>query len=75
MSGNYLCLLATERPRSGSSSSWRVCIDECEEKDGLLTAEGFRNIAAHEDRVRLLRNTTGMFVPYYLAKAIYTTGG
>lgn len=70
LSGDHLCLLAIERPTSGSNSAWRVCIDECEEEEGVLFAKGFRNIEAHEKGEKLLRTTTGMFMPHNLTKRI-----
>lgn len=70
MAGDELCLLAIERPTSGSSSSWRVCIDDVEEKDGLIFAKRFRNIEDHEKGNDLIRTTTGLFLPHRLAKAI-----
>ncbi|KAK0130375.1 hypothetical protein ONS96_000895 [Cadophora gregata f. sp. sojae] len=44
MGGNELCLLAIERPKSSSSLSWRVCVDNSEQRDGLLLAKSFRDI-------------------------------
>ena len=70
MGGNELCLLAMERPASGSSSSWRVCIDETEQRNGRLLAKSFRDIAVHEQGKKLMRTTTGLFIPHRLAKAI-----
>ncbi|KAG8988225.1 hypothetical protein FRB93_004172 [Tulasnella sp. JGI-2019a] len=70
MGGDELCLLAIERPTSGSSSSWRVCIDEVEDSDGLLLAKSFRNIEEHEKGKNLIRTTTGLFLLHHLAKEI-----
>ncbi|KAH8979346.1 hypothetical protein EDB92DRAFT_1904988 [Lactarius akahatsu] len=70
MSGNDLCLLAIKRPTSGSTSSWRVCIDEVEDRGGRTLAKSFRNIEDHEKGQTLLRTTTGLFLPHRLAKAI-----
>ena len=70
MGGDELCLLAIERPTSDSSSSWRVCIDKTEERQGLLFAKSFRDIAAHEMGKKLMRTTTGLFVPHRLANEI-----
>lgn len=70
MGGDELCLLAIERPISGSSSPWRVCIDEVEEKDGRLLAKSFRNIEEHEKGKNLIRTTTGLFLPHRLAEGI-----
>ena len=69
-SGDGLCLLAIERPTSGSSSSWRVCVDGVEEKDGKLLVKGFRNVEGHEQGEKLFRTTTGMFLPHHLTAAI-----
>ncbi|KAF9269966.1 hypothetical protein L218DRAFT_4584 [Marasmius fiardii PR-910] len=70
ISGDELCLLAMKRPTSGSSSSWRVCIDKYEEKDGRLFAKHFRDIEPHEQEEPLLRTTTGLFLPHHLVKEI-----
>lgn len=70
MSGDRLCLLAMDRLTSGSTSSWRVCIDKYEEQSNLLIARGFRNIEAQEKGKKLLRTTTGMFLPHHLSEAI-----
>lgn len=70
MSGRDLCLLAIERPVTSSSSSWRVCISECEQIKGYLFAKGFRAIQASEEGKRLMRTTSGLFLPHDLTKAI-----
>ncbi|KAK2022056.1 hypothetical protein LX32DRAFT_520416, partial [Colletotrichum zoysiae] len=70
LGGDELCLLAIQRPTTGSSSSWRVCIDEVESINDQLFAKSFRNIGAHETGKKLLRTTTGLFVPHRLAKEI-----
>jgi hypothetical protein len=70
MGGDELCLLAIERPTSGSSSNWRVCIDDAEVRDDLVFAKGFRNIKEHEKGEKLLRTTTGLFLPHRLAEEI-----
>ena len=69
MGGDELCLLATERPTSSSSASWRVCVDELDEKDGLLFAKRFRNLEAHEQGEKLIW-TGGLFLPHRLAEEI-----
>jgi hypothetical protein len=68
--GDGLCLLAIERSISGSSSPWRMCIDKHEQSDGFLFAKGFRNIQMHEEGKKLMRTTTGLFLPHDLAKAL-----
>ncbi|KAH9204641.1 hypothetical protein DL95DRAFT_495404 [Leptodontidium sp. 2 PMI_412] len=68
--GNELYILAIKRPTSGSSPSWRVCINKYEQRDGLLLAKSFRDIEAHENGEKLMRTTTGLFVPHYLSEAI-----
>jgi hypothetical protein len=40
------------------------------EEEGLIFAKGFRDIEAHEKGEKLLRTTTGMFLPHRLAKEI-----
>ncbi|KAI9826024.1 MAG: hypothetical protein M1826_006822 [Phylliscum demangeonii] len=70
MGGDDLCLLGIVRPTSGSSSSWRVCINEVEQTEGLLFAKRFRDIQADEKGDKLLRTTTGMFLPHRLAKEV-----
>lgn len=74
LSGDHLCLLTIRRPTSGSSSSWRVCIDKYEmasEKDrGIVVVKSFRDIHPHEYGEKLLRATTGIFVPHRLAAAL-----
>ena len=52
MGGDELCLLVIQRPTSGSSSSWRVCIDETEKKGDLLLAKSFRDIPESEKENR-----------------------
>ncbi|KAF9773491.1 hypothetical protein IL306_008681 [Fusarium sp. DS 682] len=68
--GDELCLLAMKRPTSSSSSSWRVCVDKLEEKDGRLFAKHFRDVEAHEKGKELIRTTSGLFVPHHLAEKI-----
>lgn len=70
LDGDELCLLAIKRPISGSSSSWRVCVDKFEEKDGRLFAKHFRDIEAHEKGKEMIRTTSGLFVPHHLAEKI-----
>jgi hypothetical protein len=69
--GDDLCLLEIVRPTSGSSSSWRVCINEVEKTEGLIFANRFRDIEAHGKGEKLLRRTTGMFLQHCLAKEIF----
>lgn len=70
LQGDDLCLLVMERPTSSSSSSWRVCIDKTEEENGLLVAKSFRDIEAHEIGNKLMRTTTGLFMPHRLTNEI-----
>ena len=70
MSGDNLCLLAIERPVTGSNSSWRICIDEHELVKGYLFVKSFRDIEGHGKKKRLFRTTSGIFLPYGLAKVI-----
>lgn len=70
LGGDELCLLAIQRPTTGSSSSWRVCIDAIESTNDQLFAKSFRGIGPHEMGKQLLRTTTGLFVPHRLAKEI-----
>lgn len=70
MGGDDICLLGIKRLTSQSNSSWRVCIDEVEKTGGLLFVKRFRDIQAPEKGKKLLRTTTGMFLPHRLVKEI-----
>ncbi|KAK4068625.1 uncharacterized protein Triagg1_7273 [Trichoderma aggressivum f. europaeum] len=70
LGGDDVCLLATKRPTSGSSSSWRVCVDGSVKEDGRLFAKHFRDIEAHERGSELIRTTSGLSVPHHLAKQV-----
>lgn len=70
ISGDNLCLIAIERPVTDSSSSWRVCVDKHELVGGHLFAKSFRDIQDDDKTKRLLRTTTGVFLPHGLTKAI-----
>ncbi|KAF9872940.1 hypothetical protein CkaCkLH20_09450 [Colletotrichum karsti] len=70
LGGDDLCLLAIQRPTTGSTSSWRVCVNGVESINDQLFAKSFRGIASHEMGKKLLRTTTGLFVPHRLAKEI-----
>ncbi|KAI0031626.1 hypothetical protein K488DRAFT_51731 [Vararia minispora EC-137] len=67
MGGDDLCILAVKRPALGSGSSWRVCIDETDQRGSLVFAKSFRNIEAHEKGEELLQTTPGLFLPHRLA--------
>ena len=68
--GDCLCLLTSKRRTTGSSSSWRVCIDSTSESDGRTFATGFREIGPHEKRTTLLRPTSAIFIPNDLGQAL-----
>ncbi|KAH9029676.1 hypothetical protein EDB85DRAFT_1508217 [Lactarius pseudohatsudake] len=70
--GDDMCLLMSERPMTGSSSSWpgRVCINSTMENGGRIFATGFREIGPHETEKKLLRTTNAIFMPAHLGQAL-----
>ncbi|KAH9055023.1 hypothetical protein EDB87DRAFT_1356274 [Lactarius vividus] len=68
--GDDMCLLTSERPTTGSSSSWRVCIHSTKENGGRTFATGFREIGPHETEKKLLQTTNAIFMPAHLGQAL-----
>ncbi|KAJ4307312.1 hypothetical protein N0V88_000695 [Collariella sp. IMI 366227] len=66
-SGGELCLLVIERLTAGSSSSWKVCVDDVEMDGDRVFAKGFRRIRDDEEGQKLLHTTTGVFVPHRIS--------
>ncbi len=74
-SGGELCLLVIERPTAGSSSPWRVCVDAVETEGDRHFAKSFRYIRDDDEGEKLLRTTTGIFLPHHLSWEIVSREG